>query len=146
MPFTDHIGLTSKYERKKARRRKFLLRWIFLLGLFGLVFLFAILIKRNDSVAQLSSSGAVLPLAMRATLSVAGFITNWWFVCLAVIVVVGLILEMVAEEKGKLTLLYLILLIVIGGLFVWAYHYTSQTADDFLEDVKEKITKPMGKK
>lgn len=145
MPFTDHIGLTSRYERKKAKRRKFFLRWIFLLGIFAVTLLFSVLIKRNVA-DSLSSIGVALPFVVKTAVTTAAFIMSWWHLCLVAIIVIGLLLELFAEEKGRLTLIYFLLLLVLSGLFGWAYHYTSQSADEFLKNLKEDVVKPIQKK
>ncbi|MCX7702961.1 MAG: hypothetical protein N2234_02510 [Planctomycetota bacterium] len=136
MPFTDHIGLTSEHERKKARKTRFFIRWVLLLCVFAVLFGFSILITK---IIRQESPNIPVPFLASLSLSVAEFISTYWYICLGALILLGIILEMVAEAKWKLTLFYFFLLLTLGILCCLAYKHS----DNFWESVKQKVSQPL---
>jgi len=146
VPSIDPTGLKLEDEEKKGRIRNLLLRWALLFGIFGVVLLFGLLIRRIDALKQLALICISFPSLIITILDVSDFIINQWHICLAAVVVAGLILEILIKRKVKLLFLYLIVLVALSALFILTYRFTAAFLNRCLEEVKEKVTEPIDRK
>jgi|GEM_PF-3123285 hypothetical protein len=131
MPLTDHLGLTSPQERKRARKARFIIRWILLLAIFGLLLLFSIYISHclKPKEVDKTVNAPAIPQLLQLTYKISDFFVSYWYIFLGLLIALGVVLELVAEAKWKLTLVYIIILVVLGVACIYAY----KTADNFLK-------------